>query len=195
MATITTLPTLRLSLLDLLDQGSLTIVDMSTYSSIPSNSNVALQITPPGWATLNVPFDPGKANVYKCADLGIICATVDCCPLPDGIYAVQYTVRYSGSLTTSINKTFIKVDQLDCRIDNLYLKVDMECDCPSDDQKKYKNDIREIRLLRDGAVAAANDCDDLKATKMYAQADKLIDRVYRKFCSACSPLPSCERCN
>ena len=184
--------------MDLLDQGSIAIADLSTYTTLPSTSDVSLQVTPPGWPTMNVPFNPGQVNVYKCGDLGISCALADCCPLPDGIYAATYTVRYmgsSGSTTTSLDKTFIKVDQLDCRIDNLFLKVDMECDCPTDDQKKYKTEIREIRLLRDGAVASANDCDDLSAYRFYQQADRCIDKVYAKFCNSCGPIPSCDQCS
>jgi hypothetical protein len=202
MATVTTLPSLRLSLIDLRDQGSIAIVDLSSYGVLPITADISLQITPPGWPTLNVPFNPGVVNVYKCGDLGITCPIVDCCPLPDGIYNVVYTVRYipvgsasSAQQTTTINQTFIKVDQLDCRFSNLFLKVDLECDCTSDDQKKYKQQLREVDLLKNGAVAAANDCDELLAYKLYAQADRYIDRIYAQFCSQCSPIPSCDKCN
>lgn len=198
MATTTTLPVLRLSLLDLRDQGSLAIADVSTYATIPLVSDISLQITPPGWPTINVPFTPGGISVFKCGDLGIICPIVDCCPLPDGIYTVEYTVRYSSNLgqgIETIKKTFIKVDQLDCRIANLFLKIDLECNCPSDEQKKYKLQYREVQLLRDGAVAAANDCDDLLAYKLYACADRQIDKIYAQFCSSCNPIPACEQCN
>ena len=193
----TVLPLLRLSLLDLRDQGSLAIVDASTYATIPSSIDVALQITPPGWPTINVPFTPGTVNVYKCADLGIVCALADCCPLPDGIYTVVYTV---GPTTNppplpSITKTFIKVDQIQCRFMNAFLKVDLECDCSSEDQKKYKQELKEIDLLINGAVAAANTCDDLLAYKLYAQADKCINKIYSKFCLYCDPVPSCEQCS
>lgn len=203
MATILTLPVLRLSLIDLRDQGSLGIVDLSTYQTLPSNSDITFQIQPPGWPQLSVDFDPGKTNVYSCSDLGIICPTPDCCPLPDGIYTVTYQVRYTpapgcgvpGQAVEVIKKTFIKVDQLDCRIANLFLKIDQECDCPTEAQKKYKQQYKEVCLLRDGAVAASNDCDDLLAWKLYAQADRQIDKIYSQFCSSCSPIPSCEQCN
>lgn len=198
MATITTLPTLRLSLIDLRDQGSIAIVDLSSYTTIPGSDSVALQITPPGWAMINVPFNPGQVNVYKCGDLGITCPVVDCCPLPDGVYNVVYTVQYTGSAgltSTAINKTFIKVDQLQCRFSNLFLKVDLECDCTSADQKKYKQQLKEVDLLINGTIAAANTCDDLLAYKLYTQADTQINRIYAQFCPSCSPIPPCEQCN
>lgn len=196
MSTVTVLPTLRLSLIDLRDQGSLAIVDLSSYSTIPITANVSMQITPPGWPTLNVPFNPGTVNVYKCADLGIICAVTECCPLPDGIYAVTYTVGPAvGVPLPSITKTFIKTDQIECRFMNAFLKVDLECDCSSEDQKKYKQELKEIDLLINGAKAAANSCDDTLAYRLYAQADKCIDRIYSRFCLYCGAAPSCEQCS
>lgn len=194
MATVITYPNLRISLMDLRDQGSIALVDLSAYLSIPSTGDYTLQITAPGWPTISVPFEPTKVNIYRCADLGITCESTECCPLPDGIYNVVYTVR-SGTTTTRINKTFIKVDQLDCRIANLFLKIDLECDCSSLDQRKFKQQVKEIELLREGAVAAANDCDDLLAYKLYAMANSQIDAVYSKFCSSCSPIPYCDQCN
>lgn len=193
MAITTSLPILRLGSIDLRDQGSFAIVDLSTYATTPTSS--VLQVTPPGWPRIGVPFTPGTVNVYKCGDFNITCALVNCCPLPDGIYAVTLTVTFPGQTPTSIDQSFIKVDQLDCRITNLFLKVDLDCDCETQDQKKYKAQIKDIELLRDGAVAAANNCDDLLAYKLYLQADKYIDRVYAKFCSTCTPIPSCDKCN
>ncbi|TXH08741.1 MAG: hypothetical protein E6R03_17665 [Hyphomicrobiaceae bacterium] len=179
-------------------------MDLSTYSTLPVSADLAMQITPPGWPTINVPFNPGQVNVYRCGDLGITCPIVECCPLPDGIYSVSYTVRFfpttsvsasTAKSSTFISKTFIKVDQLDCRLDNLFLKIDQECDCPDDTQKKYKRQYREACLLRDGAVAAANDCDDLLAYKLYGQANTQVDCIYASFCPSCTPIPSCEQCN
>ncbi len=195
MAVVITLPNLRLGLLDMRDQGSLAISDLSSYSVVPSGSDVAMQITPPGWPTINVPFTPGAVNSYKCSDLGITCGPVDCCPLPDGIYAVVYTVLSGGVIQDSISKTFIKIDQIQCRWMNAFLKVDLECNCASEDQRKYKEELRGIDLLINGAVAAANTCDDLTSMNLYMQADKCIDSIYRKFCLYCGPVPSCEACS
>lgn len=195
MATVTTLPTLRLALVDLKDQGSICISDISTYLTIPSPSAVSLQIQAPGWPMLNVPFQPGSLNVYKCGDLGILCEIVNCCPLPDGIYSVTYTTSTIPPATTSIVKTFIKIDQIECRFQNAFLKVDLECDCEYEEKKKYKEMLREIDLLINGSVAAANDCNDLLSVKLYQQADALIDRIYSKLCLYCGPIESCHECN
>lgn len=192
MATLI-LPILRLTIQDMRDQGSIAIADLSSYDGTPTS--IALQITPPGWPTIGVPFTPGSVNVYKCGDLGIICALTDCCPMPDGIYAVTYTVTFANNPPESITKTFIKVDQLECRQMNLFLKIDTDCDCETKEQRNYKEQLREVDLLKSGAVAAANDSDVLLASKLYTQADKWIDHIYAQFCSTCSPVPSCDTCN
>jgi hypothetical protein len=189
------LPNLRLSTIDLRDQGSIAIVDLSSYSTLPIASNIVMQITPPGWPTVNVPFNPGTVNVYKCADLGIICGVAECCPLPDGIYNIVYTVMNGSTQLATINKTFIKIDQIQCRWMNAFLKVDLECNCDSKDLRKYKEELKGIDLLINGAVAAANTCDDLTATNLYEQADRCIDKIYHKFCLYCGPIPSCEGCS
>lgn len=199
MATITKLPILRLSLLDLRDQGSIAIVDNSSYSILPASSAVSFQVTPPGWPTINVAFNPGSVNVYKCGDLGITCALVNCCPLPDGIYEVTYTApivdpTLSIGSTTSITKTFIKIDQLECRFTNLFLKVDIEHDCGENIKCHFKKQLKEIDLLKNGAIAASNLCDDLLAYKLYSQADRYIDKIYGEMCTSCSPIPACDAC-
>lgn len=197
MATITTLPILRLGVADLKDSGTLCISDLSKYAVTPTT--VVLQITAPGYNTKGLTFIPGQVNCYMCSDLGITCDLEEqCCQLPDGVYDIVYTISgvdsASAPITTSVEKTYMKVDQLDCRITNLFLKIDLDCDCGTSDQKRYKAQVKDIELLRDGAVAAANNCDDLSAYRYYKQADKYIDKVYSQFCSMCTPIPACQSC-
>ncbi len=92
-----TLPNLRLSLYDFRDQATLGIVDASSYAVLPTSTQLSMQITAPGYQTVNVAFTPGGINIYKCSDLGITCGPTDCCPLPDGIYDVVYTVLMPSS--------------------------------------------------------------------------------------------------
>ena len=191
-----TLPNLRLGSIDLGDQGSIAIVDLSTYATIPVSGTYSMQVTVPGWPTTNVPFVPGSVNIYKCGDFGITCAIVNCCPLPDGVYEFQYSITNpDGSILTSVDKTIIKIDQLECRYTNAFLKVDLECNCPSEEKRRYKHQLKEINLLMNGAVASANTCDTLTASQMYAQANELINKIYRKFCLYCGPTPGCNECD
>lgn len=212
MATITVLPALDLATADSYnDMNSLSILDLSQYDTLPDPVDVALEITPPGYPTINVPFSPGMNNVYHCSDIGIICGGVsDCCALPDGIYDVKYTVNAvatvssavisaSSSVTAlvrgpfSIEKTFIRVDNIRCKWMNAFLKVDLDCPCADVEQKQYKDELKRIDLLINGSVAAANNCDDALASRLYDKANKMLNNLCCKFNMPCSEV-TCNTC-
>jgi len=204
---ISTPPILDIQVHDFRDITSLGIVDLSTYAIIPSGSNLALQITPPGYDMINVPFTAGVVNVYKCIDLGIECPLSECCPLPDGIYDVIYSVipdPNQTSIIASIEKTFIRVDNLKCSYQKAFLKVDLECDCHNHEQRRYKEELKKIDLLINGSVAAANDCNNYLAYKLYQKAENMLNNICCKFglpattCNQCSPCVtsgSCSSCS
>lgn len=194
---VTTAPILRLTLLDMRSQNLLAIVDSSTYNVLPDASHMAMQITPPGYPTINVPFTAGSVNVYKCSDLGIACPEPECCPLPDGIYDIRYTViqqgTYAGLPDAFLEQTFIKVDQIKCKFQNAFLKVDLECSC-TDDQKLLKKELRMIDMLIAGSVAEANDCNPTMAYNLYHKADTRLDRISCNFGLPCQAEWSCPQC-
>lgn len=196
----TTLPILKLSIIDMRDQASLAIVDLSSYSIVPSSSDVALQVTPPGWPTVNVTFNPGQVNIYHCDDLGITCPATECCPLPDGIYDVKYTVLVpaqtnQGQSYASIEKTFIKVDQIKCKFQKAFLKIDLECNCGYDEERALKRELKAIDLLIAGCVAQANACNPEASYRLYRKADSLLDKLGCKFGLPCSGDWGCSDCN
>lgn len=203
---IATLPNLKLALIDLRDQSSLAIVDLSSYAVVPTSSDISLQLTAPGYSTVNVLFTPGNVNIYKCSDMGITCGSTECCPLPDGIYDVRYTVSASFVAATSgispnqvntspfIEKTFIKIDQIKCKFQHVFLKVDLQCNCGNDAQRAYKKDLKSIDLMIAGCVAAANDCNTALAYQLYKKADQMLDNLCCKFGLTCSSIFSCPQC-
>ena len=191
-----TLPNLKLGLWDLRDQSTLGIVDLSSYSVIPDAAHLSMQITAPGYQTVNVTFQAGNVNIYKCADLGITCGPTDCCPLPDGIYDVKYTVLPTVGLQPQavIEKTFIKVDQIMCKFQNMFSKVDLDCNCGNDRQKQYKQTLRGVDMLIAGSVSAANDCDAALAFNLYRKADQILDNLCCEFNMSCTSNFSCPQC-
>lgn len=206
MALLTILPVLDLAVADSYnDMNSLSIVDLSQYASFPDSDHLALQITIPGYPTINVPFTPGSVNVYKCIDLGVVCATPDCCPLPDGVYDIKYTVlpttpviigsasNINATLPTFIEKTFMRIDQLRCKWMNAFLKVDLECGCGDAEQKGFKEELKRIDLLMAGCMAAANNCDDALAYKLYQKADSMLNLICCKFNMPCGTI-ACNSC-
>jgi hypothetical protein len=181
------------------EQQAFAIIDLSSYAILPTSSELSMQITAPGFETVNVIFNPGSVNVYKCADLGISCGPTDCCPLPDGIYSVIYTVstpnsniNYSSS--TSIDQTFIKVDQIMCKFQNMFSKIDLDCNCGNDTQKQYKHVLKEIDMMIAGSVAAANECNSVMAYRLYSKADSMLDKLCCDFGMTCTEVFSCPSC-
>lgn len=190
-----TLPTLKLGLMDLHDQSTLGIVDLSSYAVIPDNTQLSMQITAPGYQTINVTFVPNNVNIYKCSDLGITCGAAECCPLPDGIYDVRYTVLVIGNAPSSfIEKTFIKIDQILCKFNNIFSKVDLDCNCGSFKQEAYERELEQIDLLIAGSVSAANLCDGVLAYKLYQKADQMLDNICCQFGLSCNSVFSCNQC-
>jgi hypothetical protein len=178
------LPDLQLALIDLRDASLLAISDVSTYAVIPSTGDVALQITPPGYATVNVPFNPLNVNVYKCVDLGLTCSDSGCTPLPDGIYDIMYTAPIDDpqkSQFTSIQRKFIKIDTIKCKYQHAFLKVDLECGCHNKDYWNYMNELRSIKLYIDGSVAECNNGNYRLSAEYYKKADIMLDKISCKF--------------
>lgn len=198
MITITN-PNLKLALWDLHDQSSFGIVDLSSYAGTPLAINISMQITAPGYQTVNVVFHPGNVNIYKCTDLGISCGPTECCQLPDGIYDVVYTVRPGNAappnnLTASIEKTFIKIDQLLCKYDHMFIKIDLDCNCGTDKQKQYKKIMDEVDLMIASCVSAANNCNAQAAYQLYKKADDILTNLCCEFGMDCADKFFCPEC-
>ena len=195
------LPILQLALVDLRDSSCIAISDISSYIVVPDPNEVALQITPPGYTTVNVPFTPGTVNVYKCVDLGITCSDSGCTPLPDGIYDVAYSApsgQYSqmGNVIkqslTSIEQKFIKIDTIKCKYQHAFLKVDLECGCHNKDYWTYMNELRSIKLYIDGSVAECNESNYRLSYEYYNKANIMLDKLSCKFPN--SKWKQCSNC-
>lgn len=159
--------------LDVLRNSSIkrmVITDESLYeSTIPTGAT--LEITPPGWNKIVVPFTPNAANSYTSINLGLSCD--DYIALPDGIYKLKYSVF--PNTTNFVEKTFMRVEKLICKYGKVLLNLHLEDDCPID--KSSLDKMNEIRLLIEGAVAAANSCDNELAYQLYDKANCLLDRI------------------
>lgn len=194
------LPILDLALQDFRDGTTIALVDLSSYVSTPDSSHLNLQITPPGYPTIAVSFTPNNVNVYKCADLGITCGDTGCTPLPDGIWDVVYTVipavNQSFSATT-VERKFIKIDQIKCLYETTFNKVDLECLCYDHEQEKYIKELYRIKLFIDGSVSACNKGNYVLSADLYQRALYLLTHICCRFGiphSTCGFTPSCKIC-
>jgi hypothetical protein len=161
------------------DARLLSIKDISTYNLTPSAPSIEITL-PGGFGTVNLPFNINTTNVFNSTSLGITGATDPIVPLPDGVYFLRYTV--SPAFTYFVEKSIMRVDQLQEKFDNAFMRLDMmECDMAIKTQAKVT--LNSIYFFIQGAVAAANNCAVIEANKLYNQADKMLNNFIRGGCN------------
>lgn len=152
--------------------ATIKIADISTYAETPSN--VSFQIIPPeGYNRINVNFTPRAVNIYSSVDLNI--ATDPNVSLPDGIYTIRYSVN--PNITTLIEKSFMRIDNIKCKYERVFLMVDITCECNTSYKSKIRKKLREIELLINGSVVSAKEGDIVSANEMYKKADCLLNEI------------------
>jgi hypothetical protein len=157
------------------DLNTLAVVDNSVYDGTPPS--ISLTINVPGFRTVTgLTFNINSVNIYDSILLGISTILE---PLPDGNYCISYMV--DGDTSPSVEKRIMRVDRLQEKFDKAFLTLDMmENDRAIKTQQKV--DLMSIYFFIQGAIAAANACAVVEATKLYIQADKMLDTFKGKNC-------------
>lgn len=174
-------PKLNLLFPETHDAKSLLIADISTYPSSFSIVNPTIEITPPGFNVVTLSFTAQGFTVYDSMSLEITCSDLDCdkIDLPDGIYYVKYSI--SPAYRYFVNKSFLRVNKLQEKFDKVYLKLDfMQCD-----QAIKEEDMEVLNTIEtyiQGAIAAANNCLDTLAMKLYNKANEYIKDFVNNRC-------------
>ena len=174
------MPTLKLDILVLptFNKMLLGVADASTYAVPPVNPTI--EITVPSFGAVVLPFTINTYNLFNSETLGISASGADLVPLPDGIYTLKYTI--DPAITNFVEKTFLRVDQLQEKFDEAFMKLDMmECDKAIKTQSKV--DLNTIYFFIQGAIAAANNCAIDEATKLYNQAQKMLNNFIKNNCN------------
>lgn len=175
------MPTLKLDFLVVPTYNTLTlgVIDASIYpTNPPSVTSPFIEITPPGFDTIGIVFNVDEYNIFTSANLGISPAGVNQ-PLPDGIYHIKYSV--TPAYTNFVEKSIIRTDRLQEKFDEAFMKLDMmECDRAIKTQSKVELD--SIYYFIQGAIAAANNCAIVQSTKLYNQAEKMLNHFMKNDC-------------
>jgi len=155
------------------------ITDVSTYPNDPPQVTApSLEVSIPGFDTVTIPFVTESLNLLNSTILGI--TTEGEIPLPDGVYVFRYSV--SPAAINYVEKTVMRVDQLQEKFDAAFMKLDM-MDANSKLKKQQKISLDTIYYFIQGAIAAANNCATDTAVRLYQKADKLLyDFVERGQC-------------
>jgi hypothetical protein len=157
--------------------NTLGIADNSTYDATPVSPTIS--ITVPGFAAVVLPFVPNDFNVFNSASLGLSVVGDPLLPLPDGVYYLTYTI--DPALTNFVNKTIMRVDKIQEKFDEAFMKLDMmQCDLAIKQQQKVE--LNSIYYFIQGSIAAANNCAVDTANKLYIQADKMLSNFIKNNC-------------
>jgi hypothetical protein len=158
---------------------NLAVMDASVYpDNPPLVSGATIEIDVPGFGLVSLPFIIEELNIFTSSNLGISAVGVNQ-PLPDGIYHFKYSI--APSTVNFVEKTIIRVDQLQEKFDEAFMKLDMmECDRAIKTQAKV--DLNTVYFFIQGAIAAANNCAEVEANKLYQQADKMLNNFIKNNC-------------
>lgn len=171
-------PTLDLLYLDTHNSTTLAITDISDYPTGFTIVSPTIEITPPSFNTVVIPFVAQSIQIYNSNTLNIT-AGCEPIPLPDGIYKIKYTV--APAYKYYVTKSFLRIDTLLEKFDEIYVKLDIiQCDLTIKTQEKKQLDV--IWEYINGAIASANKCAEKQAMELYQRANTALDK-FNKNCS------------
>lgn len=175
------MPTLKLSfvLLPTNDIETIAIQDNSVYPTDPPVvSAPTIEITPPSFDTVSLPFVVEGYNAFNSYTLGITAVDVYE-PLPDGIYHFKYSV--APAYENYVEKSFLRTDALQMKFDEAFMTLDM-MECDQAIKKQSFVDLMSIYFFIQGAIAAANNCAEIEAIKLYNQANRMLTTFIKHDC-------------
>lgn len=154
------------------------VKDNSVYDVVPVSPTLNITIPSTG-ETVSVEFIPASSAVVDSSVLGLSETGEDLIALPDGVYQLQYTI--DPAETNYVNKTIMRIDQLQESFDAAFMKLDMmECDRAI--KKQSKEDLSTIYFFIQASLAAANNCAVDEANKLYRKAAQLLTYFMRNNC-------------
>jgi len=157
--------TLKILNIETNDPKTFGILDTSEYDSTPSV--LSIEITPPGFTRVTLPYEQSSLTIFNAPTLQIDCTEAD---LPDGIYKVK--LSFNPAYENYIEEYFYRTMKLESIVDEAFLKSNLSrCGKPSREDRMAFDDIY---LFIRGAKAAANKCDYTLAEELYQKASKLV---------------------
>ena len=173
-------PQLNIFVIPTYNTFTLAIVDASAYPDDPPIvTSPTISVTPPGFESVILPFVINELNVFNSTTLGITEIGEPILPIPDGVYYLRYTV--APAYLHSVEKSIMRVDRLQERFDEAFMKLDMmECDQAIKQQSKV--DLNTVYFFIQGSIAAANNCAVIESNKLYETAYKMLNRFIANNC-------------
>jgi hypothetical protein len=158
---------------------TLGVADASVYPDDPPTETApTLEVSVPGYGVVSLTYNMNDLTILSSSNLGISEVGVYQ-PLPDGMYHIKYSV--APAYENFVEKSILRVDLLQEKFDRAFLQLDMmECDVAIKKQSKIALD--SIYYMIQGAIAAANNCAEIQANKLYNQAFRMLDKFIKNNC-------------
>jgi hypothetical protein len=175
-------PVLDLLVIDTHNSYTLGIADLSTYPAGFPVVTPTIQIAPPGFPTVALPFTASSISILNSENLGLTETGQDTIKLPDGLYRIKYSVNPHH--LHIVEKTYMRTDAIQEKFDQAFMKADFTC-ADKHFQKQEREKLNEIYFLIQESIAAANQCANTLAMNLYNQASKLLDRFLDNKSNCC----------
>lgn len=153
------------------------LADASVYDTLPTAAT--MEITPPSFDTVVLPFNYDNYSVYSSYDLGFTAVGEALQPLPDGIYKLKYSI--SPAYVTYIERYIMRVEKIQEDFDKAFMTLDM-MECDNAIKKQSKVELNTIYFFIQGSIAAANNCATTESAKLYTTASKMLSNFLKRNC-------------
>ena len=176
---------LSLEVPDTLNSCIIRIIDSSIYAEGVSVKCPVLQVTAPGFSSPKTVDDvtPNfSLNLSACA----IKIQSDNCgsvfnDIPDGVYIIKYSVSPNEYVYVEYNH--LRITKALNKLKSLYCELDRGACEPSQQQKKYLQELREIQDDLDAAKAKVEYCRSVnEGLTLYKYAMSRLDKIQCKMC-------------
>lgn len=159
---------------------TMAINDVSTYTSDPPVvTSPTIEITPPGFDRVILPFSVNEMNTFTSISLGLSEIDEPLLPIPDGVYQLKYSV--APAYTYYVEKSIMRIDKIQEKFDSAFMKLDiMTCDRAL--KLQSMSNLLSIYFFIQGSVAAANNCAVDEANTLYATANRMLDNFLNNDC-------------
>jgi hypothetical protein len=171
---------LDILVLDTHNPKTLGIGDISFYPQGLPIINPSIQITPPSFNRITLPYTAKNLTIYDSNILGITCgdSSIDCdsIDLPDGIWQIKYTI--TPATERYVSKSFLRTEKIQQEWGEAFLSTDINKGSSKSKELK-KAELDDAWALIQGAVADANNGNDVEAMNKYRLASSML-KVFNK---------------
>lgn len=181
---------LNIHVVDTMNTCILKVQDLSVYSNIVQYTCPALEILLPGFKKTVVFNDTTAPTIAKNFDINITACDLglqlqncnsEFAALPDGIYALRYSVSPNEYVNVEINH--LRVTSLMHKYKEALCDLDIAGCEPSQELKKKQDLLNTVFMYIEAAKAKAEYClEPKKAMELYNYAKKLLDSINCKTC-------------